>query len=77
VATDIAGCRKVVQDGENGCLCRSRTPRLAQAILRLIRIRAATPHGRAAEIAERDFTTRQHIAEYFSIYGLEAPALAT
>ena len=78
VATDIAGCRKVVTDGENGILVPVHdAPMLAKAVLQLLRDpeQRRRMGARGREIALRDFTARQHIAEYFAIYGLSAPAL--
>jgi glycosyltransferase involved in cell wall biosynthesis len=41
IATDVPGCRHVVEDGVNGYLCRVRDPRsLADAMLRLVRLSA-------------------------------------
>ncbi|AQR65713.1 hypothetical protein BXU06_12120 [Aquaspirillum sp. LM1] len=42
VATDVPGCREVVQDGVNGALCRVKDgPSLAQAMLRIAQLSPA------------------------------------
>ena len=77
VATDIPGCRQVVRHGENGLLVPPRdAPRLAEAIGLLLRDpkRREAMGAKGREIAMRDFTSKQHLAEYFAVYGLSDPA---
>jgi glycosyltransferase involved in cell wall biosynthesis len=68
IATDVPGCRQVVEDGVNGLLCEARDPQsLAEAMLRLV----ALPAERRAEMgregrrkAEAEFDQRIVIERY-------------
>jgi glycosyltransferase involved in cell wall biosynthesis len=50
-------------------------PALAQAISKLLKDAALrrSMGARGREIAERDFSARQHLREYFAVYGLAEP----
>ena len=68
VATDAAGCREVVHDGETGLLVPAADPKaLAEAIAQLVRnsdLRAQMG-ARAREVVEAEFderlTSRKHL----------------
>lgn len=68
IATDVPGCRHVVEHEANGLLCAPRDPEaLAEAMLRMIRLTAAEraamgAAGRAR--VERDFSERAVIDAY-------------
>jgi glycosyltransferase involved in cell wall biosynthesis len=60
IATDVPGCRAVVEDGVNGYLCPARDPRsLAEAMIRMLRLSA---ENRAALGA----AARKKVEEQFS-----------
>jgi glycosyltransferase involved in cell wall biosynthesis len=68
IATDVPGCREVVEDGVNGFLCRPRdVESLAAAMSRMLRMsdgkRAAMGAASRAK-AEREFDERIVIARY-------------
>ena len=72
VATDVAGCREIVRDGENGVLVPVRDPGpLAAALDRLIadgELRARMGAcGRA--IAEAGFSVERVVAATLDLYG--------
>lgn len=82
IATDVAGCREVVVDGENGYLCRVRDPAsLALAMRRL----ASLPRERllalgqaARRKVEREFGEARVIGAYLEVLaGLEAARVST
>ena len=60
IATDVPGCRDVVEDGGNGFLCEARNANsLARAMLKLAGLdfdRRAAMGARSREIAERRFS---------------------
>jgi glycosyltransferase involved in cell wall biosynthesis len=68
IATDVPGCRQVVDEGMNGFLCEVRNPRsLADAMLRMIRLssaeRAAMGAAGRAKM-ERDYDEKLVIGRY-------------
>jgi glycosyltransferase involved in cell wall biosynthesis len=68
IATDVPGCRQVVDDGVNGFLCEARSARsLADAMLRMIRLapaeRAAMGAAGRAKM-EREYDERIVIGRY-------------
>ena len=73
IATDVAGCRDVVLDGQTGILCRPRSAdALAEACLRMLRL----AHGdlesmadRAYESAVERFDDRNVIVIYRDVVG--------
>ena len=71
VATDIRGCRQVVEDGVNGLLVPARSPvDLAEAIARIgqdVDLRLAMGR-RGAERARRDFDERRVVATVIDTY---------
>jgi glycosyltransferase involved in cell wall biosynthesis len=68
IATDVPGCRHVVEDGANGFLCAARDPRsLAEAMLRMIGLGAAerSAMGAAARArVETEYDERLVIRRY-------------
>jgi glycosyltransferase involved in cell wall biosynthesis len=76
IATDVPGCREIVQRGENGLLV---PPRNAAALAEAIAVLAADPSLRAQmgrkgrEIAASRFSIDHVVAQYMASYGL-APA---
>ena len=73
VATDVPGCREVVQDGQNGFLVPPRNAtELAGAIARLVTdetLRASMGRN-GRELALSTFSVEQIIPAYFDIYGI-------
>jgi glycosyltransferase involved in cell wall biosynthesis len=73
VATDVPGCREVVQDGQNGFLVPPRNAtELAGAIARLVTdetLRASMGRN-GRELALSTFSVEQIIPAYFEIYGI-------
>ncbi|NPV85257.1 MAG: glycosyltransferase family 4 protein [Anaerolineae bacterium] len=71
VASDVPGCREVVQDGESGLLVPAQDAQaLAGAIRRLLddtelRLRMGR---RGREIAEQRFSTQQVVSQTISVY---------
>jgi glycosyltransferase involved in cell wall biosynthesis len=73
VATDIPGCRKVVRDGENGLLVPIKDAgSLAGAIKKLLNDGSLRRRMgiRGREIAEKEFSAKQNIAQHFAVYGI-------
>ncbi len=73
VATDIPGCRKVVRDGENGFLVPTRNAlSLAGAIKKLLNDKGLRKKMGviSRDIAEKEFSAKQNIAQQFSAYGI-------
>jgi glycosyltransferase involved in cell wall biosynthesis len=71
VATDVPGCRDVVEDGRNGFLVPRRDPRaLADVLERLIEDRAlrAQMGARSRQKAEEEFSEQQVVAETIALY---------
>ena len=70
VATDIRGCRQVVEPGVTGALVPARdAAALAAALGDLCRRHPAPEHGRAARAkAERDFDERKVVARVLAAY---------
>ena len=70
IATDVPGCRTVVEDGRNGYLCTVRDPAsLANAMLRLAGLSAGDRNamGQAARrMVERDFGEDRVVRAYLS-----------
>ena len=68
IATDVPGCRAVVEDGRNGYLCAVRDPvSLAHAMLRLagLPFTDRSAMGRTArEKVERDFGEHRVVEAY-------------
>lgn len=60
IATDVPGCREVVEDGINGLLCKVRDPQSLAAAMRRI---AGMP---AAELAAMGAAARQRVQDRFS-----------
>ncbi|MFL6830843.1 MAG: glycosyltransferase family 4 protein [Sphingomicrobium sp.] len=60
IATDVPGCREVVEDGINGLLCKVRDPQSLAASMRRI---AGMP---AAELAAMGAAARQRVQDRFS-----------
>jgi glycosyltransferase involved in cell wall biosynthesis len=77
IATDVPGCRHVVEDGVNGYLCRVRDGRsLADAMLRLVRLSAAerTRLGLAGRARiEAEYDERLVISRYLTAIEDAAP----
>jgi glycosyltransferase involved in cell wall biosynthesis len=72
VAYDVAGCREIVRDGENGLLVRAGDiSGLAIAIRGLLEDRTTrTAMGlRGRERVEREFTQERVIAQTLDVYG--------
>ena len=73
VATDVPGCREIVQDGQNGLLVPVKNSTvLADAIMRLAtneeeRVRMGK---KSREIALAGFSLEKVIKEYFELYGI-------
>lgn len=71
VATDAAGCREVVHDGETGLLVPAADPKaLAEAIAQLVRnsdLRAQMG-ARAREVVEAEFDERLTVAKTLDVY---------
>ena len=79
IATDVPGCRAVVEDGKTGFLCEARSGEsLAAACARFI---ALDPTDRAAMgqsgrgKMEREYDQRRVVAAYRSVLGDLAPTL--
>jgi glycosyltransferase involved in cell wall biosynthesis len=71
VTTDVAGCREVVRDGENGLLVPARDPvALADAIEKLLKDPAlrARMGARGRQIAEQEFSEDLVIRETLVVY---------
>jgi glycosyltransferase involved in cell wall biosynthesis len=70
IATDVPGCRQVVEEGVNGFLCQARSGRsLAEAMLRMIRLTPAEQGsmGKAARAkVEREFDEEVVIRRYLA-----------
>ena len=68
IATDVPGCRAVVQDGRNGFLCEVRNPHsLADAMLRMLRLSNDDRDRLGAEgrrLVEREYDERLVIRKY-------------
>ena len=73
VATDVPGCREIVQHGQNGYLVPVKNSNaLADAILKLatddeLRVKMGK---KSREIALAGFSIEKVIKEYFDLYGL-------
>jgi glycosyltransferase involved in cell wall biosynthesis len=74
IATDVPGCRQVVQDGRNGYLCKVRDPHdLARAMRQLIKL---SPEQRQAmgqasrKLAEELFDEKLVVKKYLEALGL-------
>ena len=74
IATDVPGCRQVVQDGRNGYLCKVKDPHdLARAMLQLMQL---PPEQRRAmgqasrKLAEEVFDEKLVVAKYLEALGL-------
>ena len=71
VATDVAGCREIVRDGENGFLVPPRQPRsLANAILRLAEDKDLRKRMGATgrQLVEAQFSEPHVVAETLNLY---------
>jgi glycosyltransferase involved in cell wall biosynthesis len=70
VATDVPGCREIVNDGENGFLCRSRSAEsLAHAMRRMIGISDSDRQNMGAlgrKIVEEHFDQELVLREYLN-----------
>ncbi|MEX2030816.1 MAG: glycosyltransferase [Anaerolineales bacterium] len=81
VATDIPGCRQVVEPGVNGILVPPGNPdRLAEALLRLLKDPAERRRlgSRGRSVVARKFGVETILASYREIYrelGLELPGM--
>jgi glycosyltransferase involved in cell wall biosynthesis len=77
IATDVPGCRHVVEDGVNGYLCQVRDARsLADAMLRLVRLSAdeRTRLGLAGRARiEAEYDERLVISRYLTAIEDAAP----
>ena len=75
IATDVAGCRDVVIDGQTGFLCDARSARsLAEAMLKMISASdsqrsAMGARGRAK--VEQEYCESRAIAKYFEALGAQ------
>jgi glycosyltransferase involved in cell wall biosynthesis len=73
IATDVPGCREVVQDGVNGFLCEARSAvSLADAMRRLVQLSSAerTAMGLAARRRVQDrFSERAVVEAYLGALG--------
>lgn len=72
VATDIAGCREIVSDGDNGLLAPpGDSAALVDRLERLISDRELrqTMGRRGREIAEREFSEETVVAQTLAVYG--------
>ena len=74
IATDVPGCRQVVQDGHNGYLCRVKDPHdLARAMRQLMQL---PPEQRRAmgqasrKLAEEVFDEKLVVKKYLEALGL-------
>jgi glycosyltransferase involved in cell wall biosynthesis len=75
IATDVPGCRQVVQDGRNGYLCRVRDPHdLARAMQQLMKLSPEQRQamGRASrKLAEDVFDEKRVVDKYLEALGLD------
>ncbi len=75
IATDVPGCRQVVQDGRNGYLCRVRDPNdLARAMRQLMKLSTEQRQamGRASrKLAEDVFDEKRVVDKYLEALGLD------
>jgi glycosyltransferase involved in cell wall biosynthesis len=75
IATDVPGCRQVVQDGCNGYLCRVRDPHdLARAMRQLMKLSPEQRQamGRASrKLAEDVFDEKRVVDKYLEALGLD------
>ncbi len=73
IATDVPGCRQVVQHGENGFLCRVKDPKdLALFMRRMmaLSLQERTQMGRASRLlAEREFDEQKVVEQYLDALG--------
>jgi glycosyltransferase involved in cell wall biosynthesis len=68
IATDVPGCREVVQDGVNGFLCEARSAvSLADAMRRLVQLSSAerTAMGLAARRRVQDWFSERAVVEAY------------
>lgn len=74
IASDVPGCRDVVDDGETGFLCAPRSaPSLADAISRMIALTPAERHAtglRARAKIERQYAVGRVVATYRAELGI-------
>jgi glycosyltransferase involved in cell wall biosynthesis len=76
VATDVPGCRDVVQDGVNGLLVPPHDPpALAAALERLLRDpeQRRAMGARSREIAVEKFSDERIVGEILGVYGSLLP----
>jgi glycosyltransferase involved in cell wall biosynthesis len=75
IATDVPGCRQVVQDGRNGYLCKVRDPHdLARAMRQLMKLSPEQRQamGRASrKLAEDVFDEKRVVDKYLEALGLD------
>ena len=68
VASDVAGCREIVRDGDTGFLCAARSAEsLAEAMQAMLRLSAeqrAAMGARARSKVEREFDQARVAAAY-------------
>ena len=74
IATDVPGCRQVVQDGHNGYLCRVKDPHdLSRAMRQLMQL---SPEQRQAmgqasrKLVEEVFDEKLVVKKYLEALGL-------
>ena len=69
IATDVPGCRQVVQDGQNGYLCRVRDPEdLARAMRQLMALPSEqrlamgqASRQRAEDVFDENLVVKQYL----------------
>ena len=78
IATDVPGCRQVVQDGQNGYLCQAKDPiDLARAMRQLMQLplEKRLAMGRASrKLAEDVFDENRVVQKYLDALFLESKA---